>query len=91
MIECTKFTSHEKGCLRGFADFYVPRWGVEVKGCALYSKNGAAWVTFPGKEYEKDGEKRYAQHIYFRERSHKEEFDKQAKLAISRFCEKNQE
>lgn len=89
MIECTKFTPLEKGCLRGFADLYIPKWGVDIKGCSFYSKGQASWLNFPSKEFEKDGEKKYSAHLYFRERSHKEEFDKQAKLAISRYIEEN--
>jgi len=89
MIECIKFKSFEKGHLQGFADFYLPQWGIEIQGCALYMKEGQRWVNLPGKEYEKDGQKKYAPHIRFRDKDHWEAFMKQAKEAIDTFCKKN--
>jgi hypothetical protein len=52
-------------------------------------KEGQRWVNLPGKEYEKDGQKKYAPHIRFREKDHWEAFMKQAKEAIDKFCKEN--
>lgn len=92
MIECIKFKSHQKGHLQGFADFYIPKWGVELTGCSLYMKDGRRWLNLPAKEYTNpEGEQKYAPIVRFREKKHFEIFIEQAKKAIDKWCEENQE
>lgn len=87
MIECTKFKSHVKGHLQGFADFYISKWGVEINGCALYKKEGRRWVNFPTREYEnEEGEKKFMPLIRFRNKEHQTAFTKKAKEAIDEWC-----
>ncbi len=87
MIECIKFKSFSKGDLQGFADFYIPKWGVELCGCALFKKGGKRWIRLPSQEYQNNqGEKKYAPIVKFKEKSHEEQFLKQAKAAIDGWC-----
>ncbi len=90
MIECTKFKSHKKGYLQGFADLYIEQWGVEVPGFSLFMKDGRRWINPPGKEYENEGEKKFKAFFYFREKSHWEAFSRQARDAIDKWCAENQ-
>ena len=53
MIECIKYTEYAKqGCLQGFADLYVKKWGLEIKGCSIYMKENQRWINFPSKEFQ---------------------------------------
>jgi len=90
MIECTKFKSFQKGHLQGFADFSVPKWGVEICGCSLYMKDGKRWVNLPANEYTNaDGEKKYAPFLRFKEKEHWTAFCEAAKGAIDKWCAEN--
>lgn len=90
MIECTNFRTHQAGSLQGFADLYVQTWGLEIKGCSLFMKEGKRWITFPSREYvNKEGEKKYMPYIRFRNKEHMEAFANQAKEAIDKWCKYN--
>lgn len=92
MIECTRFKSFEKGCLQGFADIYVPSWGIEIPGFSLYMKDGKRWVNAPGKEFEdKDGNKKFRSFFFFKNKDHWEKFMGAVKDAIDKWCKENQQ
>ena len=87
MIECIKFKSHVKGALLGFADFRLPKMGIEIYGCSVHQKNGRRWVNLPSREYENElGEKKYASYVRFVESSHYSAFIEQALKAIDEYC-----
>ncbi len=90
MIECIRFKSHSKGALLGFADFRLPKMGIEIFGCSVHQKNGRRWVNLPSREYENElGEKKYASHVRFIEQAHYNAFGEQALKAIDKWCEEN--
>ena len=92
MIECTNFKSYQKGSLQGFADIFVPAWGVEIKGLSLFMKDGKRWITFPAKEYENtSGEKKFIPYINFQNKEYMYGFAKQTKEAIDKWCKENEE
>ena len=91
MIECTKFKSFQKGTLQGFADFYIPKWGVELNGCTLHMKDGKRWINFPSKEFDDNGEKKFAPLFKFRNKKHWEAFIEEGKRAIEKYCAENHE
>jgi len=91
MIECTRFKSHEKGCLQGFADLYISAWGLEIPGFTLWMKDGRRWVNAPGSEYEDaEGNKKHRAFFYFRNKEHWNKFVEEAKNAIDKWCSENQ-
>lgn len=88
MIECVRYTTYSKGSLLGYADFYVPKWGIILRGITLHQKNGHRWINFPAKEYtNKEGEKKYSHYIQFKEKEHFEAFTEQALKAIDEWCQ----
>lgn len=90
MIECTKFTSFKKNLLLGFADLFVEKWGVEIRGCKLFQKEGKRWLTLPDREFKTpEGETAYAPIIYFKEMEHLKSFTEEAKKAIDKWCQNN--
>ncbi len=86
MIECIRFKSVAKGSLLGFADIFIPKWGIEIFGISLHMKDGKRWVNFPSKEIKTEGETKYFPHLRFREKLHMEEFSKRVKEAIEKHC-----
>lgn len=82
MIKCERFTKVNKGALVGYADLYVDKWDLEIKGVQLLEKNGSRWVNFPSKEYEKDGGKKYMPYVRLKKKENYERFMEEAKNAI---------
>ena len=90
-ITCINFKSFTKGCLLGFADIYVPKWGVEIYSISLFQKNGHRWVSFPSKEYKDEkGETKYSQFMRFKEKDHSDAFGDVVMKAIDKFCLEDQ-
>lgn len=90
-IECLKYKAVNKGSLLGFADFFIPKMGLEIYNCQLFQKDGRRWVMFPQKEYTTgSGEKKYIGLVRFRERGHQDAFSKAAVEAIEKWCAANQ-
>lgn len=89
-IECLKFSSHESGSLRGFANFRLAKMGVEIFGCGVFMKNGKRWVSLPNREYKdaETGETKYMGIIRFIEKAHLDAFCKAALKAVDDWCEK---
>ncbi len=86
-IECLKFQSVNKGSFVGFADFFIPKTGLEIYGCQLFQKEGKRWINMPAREYtNSDGEKKFASYIRYRENSHKDMFTELALKAIDKKC-----
>jgi len=81
-IECIKFRKFDKGTLKGFADIWVPKWGLELYGITLHEKEGRRWVNFPANTYEKEGETKSAPHYRFRNKDHWTLFCEKVKEAI---------
>ena len=82
MIKCMKFRPFPKGTLIGFAEIFVPKWGIEIYGLTYHQKDGKKWVNFPCREYEKDGEKKHAPYFRFPESVHYNLFCEKVKEAI---------
>ena len=83
-IECIKFRHVGKGSLVGYADLYVPAFGLEIYGCQVFCKDGRKWMTFPSKEtgVDENGKKKYWPHVRFRSRESMDNFSSSAMIAI---------
>lgn len=58
-----------------WSDFYL-------KECKLFEKDGKRWVTFPDREYEKNGEKKYMALCGFKTKELSEAFKEKVKDAL---------
>jgi hypothetical protein len=65
MMKITKLRPCNKGALRAFFNIEIEKMGIEIRDMALYQKNGNHWVNLPSREFEVDGEKRWAPLIRF--------------------------
>ncbi len=77
MIECLKLQIVNKGSLLGFCDLSIPQLGLEIFNIALFQKGPQRWLSFPSKEYEKDGQKKYMPYLRFKKKESMENFSKQ--------------
>lgn len=92
MIECINFRECKKGTLLGFADFALPKMGIEIHGCTVHKKNDSKWVNLPSKEYQnKEGETKYAPIVKFIELDHYRGFQKHALEAVNKFLQTPQQ
>jgi hypothetical protein len=91
-IECTKFKYLGKGPLVGFADLYVPHFGLEIYGCAVFQSDGRKWLNFPSREsVDNEGKKKFFSHMRFRERKSMDNFSIQALAVVEPEIEKEKQ
>jgi len=83
-IECIKYKEiNGRGTLLGYADIFVPKWGVEINGCSHHKKGNQEWVNLPSREYtDPQGEKKYAPIVKFRDKAHATAFGDICREAI---------
>ena len=89
MIICTHFKTYKKGHLQGYADLFIDKWNITIYGCGLYMKDGKRWVSFPMREYEQDGEKKFIPIMRFKDKANHNIFCEQAKKSIDNWCKEN--
>jgi len=92
-IKITKFTKRENdSSLKAYFNIVVEKWGnFYINDMKLFEKNGSRFVTFPDKEYTKDGEKKYAANCGFTERNVSTSFQNNVLKAIDEFCMQNRD
>ena len=64
-IEIKNFKRIDKGALQGSFSIYIPEWELTINDVTYFVKEGRRWISFPSREYEKDGEKKYWPFIKF--------------------------
>jgi len=82
MIECLEYKPIDKGIFKGFATLKVEKWGLIIKSCSLFEKNGHRWIAFPAQMVDSGAEKKYFPYLKFEERSVMDAFSKEAVRAI---------
>jgi hypothetical protein len=84
-IEIINYKEINKGALKATCDVKMVKWGnFIIRGLAIFEKDGSRWVSFPSKEYEKDGKKKWFPHCYFETDNMAEIFRKQFFLVFDK-------
>jgi hypothetical protein len=66
MIEILKLEMINKGSLIARFNVKMHKWGgFVIRDCTLFDSAGKTWVTFPSKQYEADGKKKYFPYVAF--------------------------
>lgn len=66
MIEIVKYKALDHATLKAIFSIKVPKWGNFIlHELKLFQKDNVSWVSFPSKEYEKDGQKKYYSYANF--------------------------
>jgi hypothetical protein len=93
MIKCTKFTSLERGALKGFADLALDS-GMIIHDALVMESHGKRWVNLPAKpqldadkraKVGEDGKIAYMPVVSIPDRDRREVFSNSALNAIDAF------
>jgi hypothetical protein len=69
-IEITRFVKKDKPVLKGFFSIKIPQYaGLCINDLSYFQKGNQRWISYPQKPYEKDGEKKYANVIFFEDKA----------------------
>ena len=92
-IQCTHYVSQPKGSLLGYAEIYVPKWGVEISRVAYLSKDDRRWVNMPQYIADKDpmtGRGTFLPFIKLRDKAFQKLFLEAVKTAIEEYIINNE-
>jgi len=56
-----------------------------IRGCCYFEKGNSNWITFPSKEYEKDGQKKYFGHNALKDIKNQKDFFDLVKKELNSF------
>jgi hypothetical protein len=91
MFEVTQYKEINKGSLKGTFNLKIPKWGNFIIRDMLYFKNDKnRWLSFPGKEYVKDDQKKYYQYNVFEDPETDKAFKAKAMDSLDFFFSQNQ-
>ena len=85
IVEVISFKPFVKNTLQGFLDLKLPAIGLSISGCTLHQKNESRWVGLPGRQYEENGEKKWAVILDFASKEAKNSFQKAAIAAVDQY------
>lgn len=72
-----------KGCLQACFDVFIDEWGMTIRDCCLFEKEGRKWINLPSRQYQsKEGTTKNFDYIVF-EKERKERFQKACLEKIS--------
>lgn len=90
-MEIVKFREMQKGTLLGFFSLKLPKWGnLIINDLSLFSKNGHRWISFPARQYESNGEKKYASYLIFEEKETMVKFQDEVLKALDKHLAQQQ-
>lgn len=85
-LEIQNYKAVGKGCLLAQCDIKMPIWGnFIIYGISIFEKDGKRWISFPSREYEKEGQKKYFQHCRFEAENMTEAFRKEFFKELDRY------
>jgi len=65
------FKKIDKGNLIGKLDIEFENWGLTIRDCMILNGKNGMWVSFPSRQYESEGQKKYFNLIIFDKEKHK--------------------
>ena len=71
----------DKNTLKGVFTLHLPS-GMQIHGAMLHQKNGARWIGLPAREYQLNGERKFARIIEFDSKEAHERFQSAALDAV---------
>ncbi len=90
MIEIVKYTVLNKGALIGTFSIRVPKWGgFIIQDMAHFQQDTKKWITFPSKQYESEGKKKYMPYNRFEDSKTMDLFQGQVFKALEEYFKKN--
>jgi DNA-binding cell septation regulator SpoVG len=63
MIEIIDFKAMDKPIMKAIVSIKIPKWGgFIIRNIGVFEKDKQRWISFPSKEFEQEGKKKY--HAY---------------------------
>jgi len=86
-MEILRYREINKGCVIGNFSMKIQKWGIIINDCTLFDKNGRKWISFPQRQYDDKGVKKYMPYIQFENKAHSKPFEDMVMAAIEKFKE----
>lgn len=65
-MDILNYKEIKKGCLIGRFDVKISEWGLTIRGCSYFEKEGKRWLGMPGEQYQsKDGQTKNFDRVVF--------------------------
>lgn len=89
-MQITQYKEINKNSLQGIFTLEVPKWGgFQIREMRYFKKDSQRWVSFPQKEYEKDGEKKYYAYNSFKDAETLKSFQEKVLEALDKHLGKS--
>lgn len=88
MIEITHYKPFENSAKLATFSIKVPKWGnFLIRELSLFQKGSHKWISFPSRQYEADGKKKYFSFNGFEDQKMNEAFQDQVLKAIDKYLQ----
>jgi hypothetical protein len=85
-MEILKYKSVKKNSFEASFDLKIPKWGnFIIREMGYFVKDNQRWVSYPSKQYESDGKKKYYPYCTFEDIEMNKKFMEQVLLAIDKY------
>ena len=84
-VEVLHFKPFNSKTLKGWFDIAIPSLGMKISGFGLHERDGERWLSLPSREYESNGERKFAPIVEFVDKSSRETFQRAALNAFDAF------
>jgi len=64
-MKINNFKKIDKGALVARLELEFEEWGLTIRDCLILKGKNGMWVSFPSKQYESEGEKKYFNLVIF--------------------------
>ena len=85
MIKILSYQKLDKGFLKGSLSILVEDWGLEIYDMKIFEKDRTKWISFPSRQYEKDGQKCFAPYLKFPSKEQMAAFSHAVFKAVEQF------
>ena len=90
MIEIQDFKPKNHQCLLGTFSVKMKKWGhFIIKEMSYFKKGDQRWVSFPSRQYEADGKKKYFPYVGFETMEVTKDFQTHVLKALDEYIAKN--
>ncbi len=90
-IEIKDYKPIQNSKCKGRFTLVLHKTGFEFRDCVWFESDGKKWFTFPSKEYESEGKKKFFPLIALINTNFREELNKSVLAALGLFFEKHPE
>ena len=90
MIEIIDYKPLDKGILKASFSICIEKWGdFIIHGMTLFQKDNQRWISFPSKEYEFEGKRKYMPYNRFKDSDKAKSFNDKVIAAIDLYLSLN--